>query len=136
VSPVERPSREQVTIFASAPEFRRWLELNHDTAQELFVGLYRKGAHVQAMSYPEAVDEALCFGWIDGITFGIDAELRAQRFTPRRRTSTWSAVNIAKIEALRAAGRLHPSGLRAFEERDRRRDQIPSHGQPPKPLVP
>ena len=134
MSPVQRPTRDQVTVFASAADFRRWLEENHDRAEEIFVGFYRKGVPVTAMSYADAVDEALCFGWIDGITFRIDDQLRAQRFTPRRRTSSWSAVNIAKMEALRAAGRLHPPGLRAFEERDRRKDQIYSYEEPPQDL--
>ena len=117
MSPVERPTRDEVTIFPSAADFRAWLEANHDTATALFIGFFKKGAPRQAMPYGEAVDEALCFGWIDGITFGIDEELRAIRFTPRRRTSSWSAVNLAKIKALRAAGRMHPAGIRAFEER-------------------
>lgn len=134
MSPVQRPARDQIRVFESAAAFRRWLEENHDTADELFVGFYRNGVPIKAMTYAEAVDEALCFGWIDGIAFGIDGELRAQRFTPRRRTSSWSAVNIAKIEALRAAGRLHPAGLRAFEERDRRKDQVYSYERPPTPL--
>jgi uncharacterized protein YdeI (YjbR/CyaY-like superfamily) len=74
------------------------------------------------MTYPESVDEALCFGWIDGITYRIDDEVTATRFTPRRRTSSWSAVNIAKMAELDAAGRLHPAGRRAFETRDMRKD--------------
>jgi uncharacterized protein YdeI (YjbR/CyaY-like superfamily) len=134
VSPIERPSRDEVTIFPTATDFRAWLEANHDTADALFVGFTRKGASRQVMPYPEAVDEALCFGWIDGITFRIDDEVRAIRFTPRRRTSSWSAVNLAKVQALRAAGRMHPAGVRAFEERDRRKDQVHSYEQPPREL--
>ncbi|HET6746229.1 MAG TPA: YdeI/OmpD-associated family protein [Candidatus Limnocylindria bacterium] len=82
------------------------------------------------MTYPESVDEALCYGWIDGITYRVDDEVRAIRFTPRRATSTWSAINIAKIAALKAAGRMHPEGLRVFESRDRRKDQSYSYEQP------
>jgi uncharacterized protein YdeI (YjbR/CyaY-like superfamily) len=122
VSPVQRPSRAQVTIFDTAADFRAWLETKHDSAGELFVGFYRKGSDLRAMTYPESVDEALCYGWIDGITFRIDDELRATRFTPRRRSSNWSAVNIAKVAELTASGRMHPSGTRAFTERDRRKD--------------
>ena len=75
------------------------------------------------MTYAEAVDEALCFGWIDGITRRIDDEVYTVRWTPRRPTSGWSAINIAKVAALEANGRMHPAGRRAFEERDRRKDQ-------------
>jgi uncharacterized protein YdeI (YjbR/CyaY-like superfamily) len=74
------------------------------------------------MTYSEAVEEALCFGWIDGITYRVDDELTATRFTPRRKGSNWSAVNIAKVAELTAAGRMHDGGLRAFESRDRRKD--------------
>jgi uncharacterized protein YdeI (YjbR/CyaY-like superfamily) len=111
-----------VRIFPSAADFRAWLEKNHDKAEALFIAYYKKGVAKAAMTYPEAVEEALCFGWIDGITYRMDAELMATRFTPRRRTSTWSATNIARIAALSAAGRMHPAGMRAFDERDRRKD--------------
>ncbi|HSK93308.1 MAG TPA: YdeI/OmpD-associated family protein [Candidatus Angelobacter sp.] len=136
MSPVQRPSRDEVTVFPTAAHFRAWLEANHDRVDALFIGFYRKGVGARAMTYPEAVDEALCFGWIDGITYGVDDELRAVRFTPRRRTSSWSAVNLAKVQALSAAGRMHPAGIRAHEERDRRKDQIYSYEQPPRELPP
>ena len=122
MSPVQRPTREQVAIFPTAADFRAWLDANHASAPELFVGYYRAGSRKAAMTYPESVDEALCYGWIDGITYKVDEEVRATRFTPRRRTSSWSAVNIAKIGELTRAGRMHPAGRRAFEERDRRKD--------------
>jgi uncharacterized protein YdeI (YjbR/CyaY-like superfamily) len=131
VSPIQRPTRAEVTIFPSAADFRGWLEANHDRAAALFIGFYRKATGRHAMTYNEAVDEALCFGWIDGITFRVDGEVRAVRFTPRRRTSVWSAINLAKVAELRAAGRMHPAGIRAFEERDRRKDQRQTHEQPP-----
>jgi uncharacterized protein YdeI (YjbR/CyaY-like superfamily) len=111
-----------VRIFAKAADFRRWLEKHHDSERELWIGLYKKGATKTAMTYPEAVDEALCFGWIDGQVHAVDDEVRAQRFTPRRPTSSWSAINIRKIARLTAEGRMHPAGIRAFEERDRRKD--------------
>jgi uncharacterized protein YdeI (YjbR/CyaY-like superfamily) len=134
MSPVQRPARAQVSVFASAKDFRDWLEANHDRATELFVGFYRKGAGKAAMTYAESVDEALCYGWIDGITYKIDEELRATRFTPRRRTSGWSAVNIAKIAELTKAGRMHPAGARAFEERDKRKDAVYSYERPAEEL--
>jgi uncharacterized protein YdeI (YjbR/CyaY-like superfamily) len=125
-------NRADVTIFESAADFRRWLEDNHATARELWVGYYKKGVPKTSISYPESVDEALCFGWIDGLTRRIDDEVYATRFTPRRRTSNWSAVNIAKIAELKATGRVHPAGIRAFEERDRRKDDIYSRQAEPR----
>jgi uncharacterized protein YdeI (YjbR/CyaY-like superfamily) len=119
--PVRRPTRDEVEVFASAADFRGWLDANHDAESQLFVGYYKKGVPKTAITYPQAVEEALCFGWIDGITYRVDDELTASRFTPRRRGSNWSATNIAKVTELLAAGRMHPSGRRAFEERDRRK---------------
>lgn len=111
-----------VTIFPTAGAFRAWLDANHDSTRELWIGHYKKGVPKSAMSYVEAVDEALCYGWIDGVARRIDDEVHATRWTPRRPTSSWSATNIAKVHALMAAGRMHPSGVRAFERRDRRKD--------------
>ena len=113
---------KDVRIFPAADDFRAWLEEHHDSATELWVGYYKKGVPNTSMTYPESVDEALCFGWIDGQARRIDDEVTSIRFSPRRRTSSWSAINIAKVAQLKAAGRMHPAGLRAFEERDRRRD--------------
>ena len=118
---MQLPTRQQVAIFDTPPDFRAWLDANHDTAAELFVGYFRKASGKTAMIYAQAVDEALCYGWIDGITFRVDDEVTATRFTPRRRGSNWSAVNIAKVAALTKAGRMQPAGTRAFEERDRRK---------------
>ena len=134
--PVARPTREQVHVFPGPADFRRWLERNHASADALFVGYYKKGVPKRAMTYPEAVEEALCCGWIDGITYRIDDELTATRFTPRRKGSSWSAINIAKVAELRVAGRMHPAGLQAFEERDRRKDASYSYERPPLELEP
>jgi len=116
------PTRADVTVFPTSADFRAWLVANHDTEQELFVGYYRKAVPKTAMTYPQAVEEALCFGWIDGITRRIDDEVTCTRFTPRRPTSNWSAPNIARVAKLMAAGRMHPAGIRAFERRDRRKE--------------
>lgn len=116
---------DQVAIFPTPGAFRAWLETNHATATELWVGYYKKSSGKSAMTYAEAVDEALCFGWIDGLARGIDAEVHANRFTPRRKGSNWSATNIAKMAQLTRAGRMHPAGRKAFEERDRRKDATP-----------
>jgi len=126
----------QVTIFPDAVAFRAWLEANHAEAGELWIGYYKKGVAKAAMTYAEAVEEALCFGWIDGKARRIDDEMTGQRFTPRRKGSNWSAINIAKIAELSAAGRMHPAGLRAFEARDRRKDATYSYEQPPASLAP
>jgi uncharacterized protein YdeI (YjbR/CyaY-like superfamily) len=121
-------------IFASAADFRAWLLENHDTAKELWVGYYKKGVPKSSMRYVESVEEALCFGWIDGLARGVDHEVTSIRFTPRRRTSNWSATNLARIAALTEAGRMHPAGTRAFEERDRRKEGVYSYERPPQEL--
>ncbi len=128
--PVTRPARDEVHVFPSASDFRAWLDANHASVAAQFIGFYKKGSGRVAMSYDQAVEEALCYGWIDGITYGIDDELVAVRFTPRRPTSSWSAINIARIEELTAAGRMHPAGTRAFETRDRSKDASYSYERP------
>ncbi len=114
---MKAPDRADVKVLASAAEFRRWLETNHATEREAWIGYYRKGVPKRSISYPEAVEEALCFGWIDGIGYRIDDEVTANRFTPRTKRSTWSAVNVRKVGELRAVGRMHPAGMAAFEAR-------------------
>lgn len=106
------------TFFATAADFRGWFEANHDKASELWVGLRKKSSGLPSVTYKEAVDVALCFGWIDSAMKPIDATSYRQRFTPRRKGSIWSAVNIARIEELRRLGLLHPAGLAVFEQRD------------------
>lgn len=105
-------------FFKNAIEMRAWLEAHHATAPELVVGYYKKGAEKTGISYFDSLDEALCFGWIDGVTHGIDEHSYSKRFTPRRAGSVWSAVNIRKAEGLVKRGRMAPAGLRAFEARD------------------
>jgi uncharacterized protein YdeI (YjbR/CyaY-like superfamily) len=115
---ITRPSRSEVHVFPDADALRRWLAANHNAASEAWFGYYRRDTGRTSVTYPEAVDQALCFGWIDGITYRIDDEVTANRFTPRRKGSYWSTVNIAKAERLIAEGRMTPAGLRAFEARD------------------
>lgn len=115
---MKRPERSEVLVFETAEDFRAWLEANHDTATEAWIGYYRKGVPKTSQSYAEAVDQALCYGWIDGITYRIDDEVTANRYTPRRRGSYWSSVNISKVERLMAAGLMADAGIRAFEARD------------------
>jgi uncharacterized protein YdeI (YjbR/CyaY-like superfamily) len=117
------------TFFATPAEFRAWLEQHHDDAQELWVGFHKKATGKPSITWPEAVDEALCFGWIDGIRKSLGAESYANRFTPRTARSTWSAVNIARAKELVALGRMHPAGLEAFEARADERSALDSYEQ-------
>jgi uncharacterized protein YdeI (YjbR/CyaY-like superfamily) len=105
-------------FFRTQAEWRRWLEANHATATEQVIGFHKAGSGRTGMTRAEAVDEALCFGWIDGLVRGIDADTWTVRFSPRQKRSIWSAVNIARVEALKAAGRMMPAGLAAYEGRD------------------
>jgi uncharacterized protein YdeI (YjbR/CyaY-like superfamily) len=108
-------------FFASPAAFRAWLEARHASASELWVGFYRKGKSRRGIAYLEAVDEALCFGWIDGIKKRVDEERYMHRFTPRKADSTWSVVNTKRMKALAALGRVSPAGAATFERRDRKK---------------
>jgi uncharacterized protein YdeI (YjbR/CyaY-like superfamily) len=110
-----------VLFFEEPAELRRWLVLHHDTATELQVGFYKKGSGRPSITYQEALDEALCFGWIDGVRRGLDADSYTIRFTPRRKNSFWSQVNIKRATELAALGLMHPNGLAAFEQSDEQR---------------
>jgi len=103
--------------FQTAAEFRLWLEQNHARASELWVAFYKKGAGKTGLSYKEAVDEALCFGWIDGIIKRLDDERYMHRFSPRKPASRWSNLNVRNVERLTAAGKMHSAGLAAFAAR-------------------
>jgi uncharacterized protein YdeI (YjbR/CyaY-like superfamily) len=102
-------------FFHSPEEMREWLEANHETAEELWVGLYKQGASKSGITMQGALDQALCFGWIDTKGMRIDDERWKVRFVRRRPGSNWSERNIARVEELIAEGRMHESGLRAFE---------------------
>jgi len=105
--------------FLPAPEdFRAWLEDNHASEAELWVGFYKVGTGRPSITWPESVDEALCFGWIDGLRKKLDDESYVIRFTPRKPTSNWSAKNLSRIEELIAEGRVRPAGLAIYEARD------------------
>jgi uncharacterized protein YdeI (YjbR/CyaY-like superfamily) len=108
-------------FFKSAADFHDWLDRHHADARELLVGFYRKESGRGGITYPEALDEALSFGWIDGVRKRLDAEAYTIRFTPRKPGSTWSAVNIKRVGELTARGLMKPSGLRVFQERDERK---------------
>ena len=119
----------EATFFATADDFRRWLEENSTTVGELIVGFYKTGSGIPSITWPESVDEALCFGWIDGVRKRIDDASYLIRFSPRRAGSVWSAVNIASAERLIAAGRMTPAGLKAFEARKENKSGIYSYEQ-------
>ena len=123
-------------FFATAEDWRAWLEENHSTASELLVGFYKVGSGRPSMTWPESVDHALCFGWIDGVRKRYDDESYTIRFTPRKAKSTWSAVNINKVEELKKKGLMHPNGLAAYERRDEKNSRIYSFENEPKKLDP
>lgn len=108
--------------FSKPAELRKWLERHHATEPELWVGFHKKHTGVPSLTWPESVDEALCFGWIDGIRKSVDEDRYVIRFTPRKPKSNWSNVNIKRVAELTKLGRMTPAGLKAFEERDRKRD--------------
>jgi uncharacterized protein YdeI (YjbR/CyaY-like superfamily) len=105
------------TFFATPAAFRAWLEEHHDTHTELLVGFYKKASSRPSITWPEAVDQALCFGWIDGVRRGIDADSYSIRFSPRKPRSFWSNVNIKRARELVELGLMAPAGRRAFEAR-------------------
>jgi uncharacterized protein YdeI (YjbR/CyaY-like superfamily) len=111
-------SAMKTTFFKSAEDFRSWLEKNHDKQQALLVGFYKKASDKGGITYPEALDEALAFGWIDGVRKSLDESSYMIRFTPRKAKSIWSMVNIKRVGELAKLGRMRPSGLAAFEGRD------------------
>jgi uncharacterized protein YdeI (YjbR/CyaY-like superfamily) len=115
------------TFFRSSAEFRAWLEKNHSYETELLVGFYRKESGKAGITYPEALDEALCLGWIDGVRKRLDDASYTVRFTPRKPGSIWSAVNTRRVAELIKAGRMHAAGQKEFEQRDRRRTKLYSY---------
>jgi uncharacterized protein YdeI (YjbR/CyaY-like superfamily) len=117
----------QPHFFKTPADFRRWLAKNHASATELLVGFYKKDSGKPSITWPQSVDEALCFGWIDGVRRRIDDVSYSIRFTPRKKTSTWSAINIARVAELTKLARMQPAGLRAFEHRREEKSAIYSY---------
>jgi uncharacterized protein YdeI (YjbR/CyaY-like superfamily) len=116
-------------FFATRSDFRAWLEAHHADEREVVVGYYKKSSGRAGITWKESVDEALCFGWIDGVRRGIDDESYSNRFTPRRPRSNWSAINIKRARELIEEGRMTPAGLAAFEARTDDRSAIYSYEQ-------
>jgi len=115
------------TFFANRSDFRKWLQKNHKTKTELLVGFYKVDSGKPSITWPQSVDEALCFGWIDGVRKSINKESYQIRFTQRKRTSIWSAINIKKVEELTKQGLMQPAGLASFEKREESRSKIYSY---------
>lgn len=109
------------TFFRTSSSFRKWLEKNHDQAPELLVGFYRVDSGKGGITYREALDEALCFGWIDGLRKRYDLNTYTIRFTPRKPDSIWSVINTNRIGELIRLGRVHPTGLKTFQHRDKKK---------------
>jgi uncharacterized protein YdeI (YjbR/CyaY-like superfamily) len=134
---IQRRTRDRVDCgakilpkyFAKPDDWRAWLEKHHASKRELWVGFYKKGTGRPSITWPESVDEALCFGWIDGVRKTIDAESYVIRFSPRRAGSIWSAVNTRRASELIREKRMHDSGIRAFEKRDPKKSGVYSFEQ-------
>src|SRR5579863_7322555 len=116
-------------FFATPSELRAWLARHHDKTSELWVGFYKRNSGKPSITWPEAVDAALCFGWIDGVRKSIDDISYSIRFTPRKACSTWSAVNIKRVGELTELGRMRPAGLKAFEGRTEEKSGIYGYEQ-------
>ena len=136
---MRKPDADQVHIFSTAAAFRGWLEAHHATEPELWVGYYRKDVGKTAMTYPEAVEEALCFGWIDSTLKPMDAHRYAQRFSPRKAGSNWSTPNLIRVKRLVAEGLMTPAGAvhlpskreaKAFHTKHQRRLTAPTSAPP------
>jgi uncharacterized protein YdeI (YjbR/CyaY-like superfamily) len=119
--------------FKSPAQFRAWLEKHHASRTELLVGFFRVATGKPSLTWPESVDQALCFGWIDGVRRSVDASRYTIRFSPRKPRSNWSKINLAKIAALRGAGLMHPAGEKAYAAREEQRTGVYSFEQE-KPL--
>ena len=120
-------SKESVTFFKTQDDFREWLEINHEKVMELIVGFYKVKSGKPSMNWSQSVDQALCFGWIDGIRKSMDEESYSIRFTPRKNSSNWSEINIKKVEELTRAGLMKPAGMKAFSFRKESKSGIYSY---------
>lgn len=124
------------TFFLTAADFRTWLKTHHDRETELLVGFHRKGSGKPSLTWPQSVEEALCFGWIDGVRRSLGPDAYTIRFTPRKPTSVWSAINVANVARLKKAGRMTAAGLKAFAARSAAKTGIYSFEQKRPPRLP
>lgn len=125
----QEPRGDAPAFFSTPREFREWLEKNHGTVKELLVGFHKKDSGKPSITWPESVDQALCFGWIDGVRRSLGDTSYTIRFTPRKSGSTWSAINIARVKELTAGGLMHAAGVKAFEARQANKSAIYSYEQ-------
>jgi uncharacterized protein YdeI (YjbR/CyaY-like superfamily) len=121
------PTPDNVVFFESAAQLRAWFEKHHESASELWVGFHKKRSGRPTISWQQLVDEELCFGWIDSVRYSLGDDRSAQRVTPRRKGSVWSAVNIRRFQELEARGLVHPAGRAAFDRRDEARSRVYSY---------
>lgn len=126
----------KLKYFKTAAEFRAWLEANHASATELWIGFYKKNSGKVGITYAEALDESLCFGWIDGLKKRVDENSFTQRFTPRKPRSNWSLINIRHVARLTKAGRMLPAGLKSFAARIAAKSGVYSFENEPRELPP
>src|SRR6266487_4172379 len=126
---------DEPTFFSTEADFRRWFEANHETAPELLVGFWKKGSGKASIDWPQARDQALCFGWIDGIRKSLGEDSYTIRFTPRRKGSIWSKVNVARFDALKADGLMTSAGECAYEE-NKHKSGLYSYEKPLAELAP
>jgi uncharacterized protein YdeI (YjbR/CyaY-like superfamily) len=124
------------TFFATPEELRAWFEENHETATELLVGFHKKASGRPSITWPESVEQALCFGWIDGVRRSLDKTSYTIRFSPRKPSSTWSRLNLEKVEELKRRGLMRPAGLRAFENRREAKTGVYSYEQRESAVLP
>jgi uncharacterized protein YdeI (YjbR/CyaY-like superfamily) len=117
------------TFFPTPSDFRTWLETHHDKLREQLVGFHKKSSGKPSITWPESVEVALCFGWIDGVRKSLDETSYTIRFTPRKPTSTWSSININLVQKLTKQGLMHPAGLKAFAARSEKKSAIYSYEQ-------
>jgi uncharacterized protein YdeI (YjbR/CyaY-like superfamily) len=119
------------TFFPTPSSFRKWLKKNHAKESELIVGFYKTGSGKKSITWPQSVEQALCFGWIDGVRKSIDKESYYIRFTPRKPSSIWSAINIKKVEELISNGSMEPAGLASYQKRSEHKSRIYSYEKEP-----
>jgi uncharacterized protein YdeI (YjbR/CyaY-like superfamily) len=128
---MDRPNKTQPNpiFFAKPSELQAWFKKNHNKASEIWVGFHKKSSGQPSITWPESVDEALCFGWIDSVRKSVNDTSYTNRFTKRKARSTWSAVNIRRAKELIGLGRMQPAGIKAFEQRSDERSAIYSYEQ-------
>ena len=129
------PGGMKPTFFATPAEWRAWLEKHHARQEELLVGFYKRDSGRPSITWPESVDQALCFGWIDGVRKRIDDVSYTIRFTPRKAGSIWSAINLKRVQELTAQGLMTPAGLKAHEARTEEKSRVYSYEQQDAPTL-